>query len=311
MIKLLIGWVELTLVKIERYISLPICFINPGDIALATVPGYPVMSTYTNYLGGSVYNLPLTVDNGFFPDFKAIPKDVLKRAKMLYINYPNNPTGQVATSDFYKRVVEFAHENGVVVVSDAAYAAVTFNGYEPLSFLSVDGAMDIGVEVHSMSKAFNMTGWRLAFVVGNSKFISAYGTVKDNTDSGQFCAIPKAGVYALNNIELTNRINERYSRRFNLLVPALNEIGFTAQKPQGTFYCYVSSPKGTKSGINLNNAEEASEYLIREAMISTVPWDDAGAYLRFSVTFEAENVEEEVKIVNELRLRLKALELVF
>jgi LL-diaminopimelate aminotransferase len=290
---------------------LPICFINLGDITLATVPGYPVMSTYTNYLGGSVYNLPLTVDNGFFPDLKAIPKDVLKRAKMLYINYPNNPTGQVATSDFYKRVVEFAHENGVVVVSDAAYAAVTFNGYEPLSFLSVDGAMEIGVEVHSMSKAFNMTGWRLAFVVGNSKFISAYGTVKDNTDSGQFRAIQKAGVYALNNIELTNKINERYSRRFDLLVPALNEIGFTAQKPQGTFYCYVASPKGTKSGINFNNAEEASEYLIREAIISTVPWDDAGAYLRFSVTFEAKDMEEESKIINELKLRLKALELVF
>jgi LL-diaminopimelate aminotransferase len=290
---------------------LPICFINLGDITLATVPGYPVMSTYTNYLGGSVYNLPLTVDNGFFPDLKAIPKDVLKRAKMLYINYPNNPTGQVATSDFYKRVVEFAHENGVVVVSDAAYAAVTFNGYEPLSFLSVDGAMEIGVEVHSMSKAFNMTGWRLAFVVGNSKFISAYGTIKDNTDSGQFRAIQKAGVYALNNTELTCRINRRYSRRFDLLVPALNEIGFKAQKPQGTFYCYVASPKGTKSGINFNNAEEASEYLIREAMISTVPWDDAGAYLRFSVTFEAKDMEEESKIINELKLRLKALELVF
>ncbi len=175
---------------------LPLCFINPGDIILATTPGYPVASTYTQYVGGEVYNLPLLNENSFYPNFENIPSEILKRAKLLYINYPNNPTGQVATKEFYKEVVEFAYKNNIMVISDEAYAAVTFDGYEPLSFFSVDGAYEVGVAVHSLSKAFNMTGWRLAFIAGNPKIVKAYGTIKDNTDSGQFRAIQKAGVYA-------------------------------------------------------------------------------------------------------------------
>ncbi|MBW2038523.1 MAG: LL-diaminopimelate aminotransferase [Deltaproteobacteria bacterium] len=290
---------------------LALCLINPGDIALMTTPGYPVAATYTKYIGGEVYNLPLFKENDFYPDFSAIPKEVLKRAKLFYINYPNNPTGQVATDDFYKEVVEFAYKNNIVVLSDAAYAPITFDGYEPFSFLSVKGAIEVGVEVHSLSKAFNMTGWRLAFVVGNEKIIKAYGTVKDNTDSGQFRAIQKAGIYALNHPEITKGICERYSRRFDLLCTALNEVGFAAQKPQGTFYCYVQCPKGTKSGIRFENAGEVSEYLIKKALISTVPWDEAGSYLRFSVTFEADGYDEEKKIVEELKRRLLRLELTF
>lgn len=290
---------------------LPLCLINPGDIALSTVPGYPVIGTYTRYLGGEVYNLPLLEENNFYPDLSSIPQDILKRAKLLYINYPNNPTGQVATKEFFQQVVDFAYKNNIAVVQDAAYAAVTFDGYKPLSFLTVDGAMDVGIEVHSMSKAFNMTGWRLAFVAGNSKIVKAYATVKDNTDSGQFRAIQKAGIYALNHTEITDKTCERYSRRFDLLVDALNSVGFKARKPQGTFYCYVPAPKGTKSGIKFNKAEEVSEYLIKNALISTVPWDDAGAYLRFSVTFEANSYEDEKKIIEEMKQRLLKLELVF
>ena len=161
---------------------LPVCFINPGDVALATVPGYPVISTWTRYLGGQVFNLPLYEENSFYPELGSIPKPVLKRARILYINYPNNPTGQVATREFYKEVVEFAYKNNIAVISDAAYGALTYDGQKPLSFLSVDGVMEVGVEVHSLSKAFNMTGWRIAFLAGNSKIIKAYGTVKDNTD---------------------------------------------------------------------------------------------------------------------------------
>lgn len=290
---------------------LPLCFINPGDIILATTPGYPVASTYTQYVGGKVYNLPLLKENGFFPDFTNIPSDILKQAKLLYINYPNNPTGQVATKEFYQEVAEFAYKNNIVVISDEAYAAVTFDGYEPLSFLSVDGAYEVGVAVHSLSKAFNMTGWRLAFVAGNSKIVKAYGTIKDNTDSGQFRAIQKAGVYALNHPELTLVNCERYSRRFDLLIDALREAGFKAEKPKASFYCYVGAPKGTKSGVQFKNAEEASEFLIKNALISTVPWDDAGSYLRFSVTFEANGYEEEKKIMEEVKKRLLKLDLVF
>ncbi|TCL62425.1 LL-diaminopimelate aminotransferase [Hydrogenispora ethanolica] len=290
---------------------LPLCLVNPGEIALTTFPGYPVTATYTRYLGGDTYHLPLLPENQFYPDFSAIPAPVLKKAKLLYINYPNNPTGQVATREFYQSVVRFARQNNIFVISDAAYAALTFDGYQPLSFLAVDGAMDVGVEVHSLSKAFNMTGWRLAFVAGHPRIIQAYGTVKDNTDSGQFRAIQKAGIYALQHPELTAANCERYSRRHNLLVAALRELGFAAHKPRGSFYCYVPAPKGTRSGLVFENAEAAAEYLIKEALISTVPWDDAGAYLRFSVTFEADGDEAEKRVIAAVRERLGRLELVF
>ncbi len=290
---------------------LPLCFINPGDITLATIPGYPVTSTYTRYLGGDVHNLPLIAENDFFPDLDAIPSAVLRKAKLLYINYPNNPTGQVATIDFFKETVEFARENNLVIVQDAAYGALTFDARQPLSILSMEGAEDVAVEVHSLSKAFNMTGWRLAFIAGNKQVVKAYGAIKDNTDSGQFRAIQKAGIYALNHPEITQRTCDKYSRRFDLLVKALNEVGFSAIKPKATFYCYVNCPKGTEAGVKFTDAGDFSEFLIKEARISTVPWDDAGHYVRFSVTFNAANVDEEVAIINEMQERMAKLKLVF
>lgn len=290
---------------------LPACFINPGDITLATVPGYPVMSTWTKYLGGEVHELPLTRENNFYPDFSGIPEDILTKAKLLYINYPNNPTGQVATVEFYKEVVDFARKNNLIVVADSAYAHLTYDGEKPLSFLSVEGAMEVGIELHSLSKAFNMTGWRMAFAVGNSQIIKAYATVKDNMDSGQFRGIQKAGIYAMNHPEITEKIGEKYSRRFTLLVKALRELGFEAEKPKGSFFLYVKCPKGTEDGVRFGNAEEAAKYLIENAWLSVVPWDDAGAYLRFSVTFEAETAEEEIGIVEEMKNRLGRLNLVF
>lgn len=290
---------------------LPICFINPGDILLTTVPGYPVTATYTKYLGGEVFPLPLLESNSYLPDLKSIPEDILTRSKMLYLNYPNNPTGAVATKEFFREVVDFAKKNNIIVVHDAAYSGLTYDGYEPLSFLSVDGAMDVGLEVHSLSKAFNMTGWRIAFVCGNSKGIKAYATVKDNTDSGQFRAVQKAGIQALMHPEITERTIEKYSRRFNLLVKALTSLGFDAKKPKGAFYCYVKSPEGTENGKVFNTASEFSEFLIHEALISTVPWDDAGKYVRFSVTFEADSVQKEIDVINEMKERMKKLGLKF
>ncbi|MFC1890793.1 LL-diaminopimelate aminotransferase [Thermodesulfobacteriota bacterium] len=290
---------------------LPLCFVNTGDITLNTIPGYPVTATYTKYLGGEVYNLPLLKENGFLPDLNSIPEDIRDRAKLLYINYPNNPTGQVATVDFFKRVVDFASKNSIIVIQDAAYAALTYDGYKPLSFLSVDGALDVGVEVHSLSKAFNMTGWRMAFIAGSKDVVKAYGTIKDNTDSGQFRAIQKAGIHALNNTGITAGTCDKYSRRFDLLIDALSAVGFSAEKPKATFYCYVNCPKGTESGVEFNNATEFSEFLIKEAQISTVPWDDAGQYVRFSVTFSAQDQDEEVKIMNEVKNRIMKLGLVF
>lgn len=290
---------------------LPLCFINPGDYLLTTVPGYPVTATYTKYLGGQVFDLPLLESNSFFPDFSIVPKEILKKTKLLYINYPNNPTGAVATTEFFREVVEFAVKNKIVVIHDAPYAALTYDGYKPLSFLSAEGAMEVGIEVHSLSKAFNMTGWRIGFVCGNSKAVKAYATVKDNTDSGQFRAIQKAGIQALNHLEITDRTVTKYSRRFDLLVGALNELGFDAKKPKGSFYCYVKAPSGTENGKTFGSATEFSEFLIKEAQISTVPWDDAGRYIRFSVTFEAANQEEEKKVIEEMIKRISRLKLKF
>ena len=290
---------------------LPICFINPGDITLTTVPGYPVSDTYTKYLGGEVFNLPLYESNSFLPDLDSVPLSVLNRAKLLYINYPNNPTGAVATREFFNKVVDFARTNNIVVIHDAAYGALTYDGYKPTSFLSVDGAIDVGLEVHSLSKAFNMTGWRIGFVAGNAKAIKAFATVKDNSDSGQFRAIQKAGIQALENTEITEKTVSKYSRRFDLLVDALNEVGFQAKKPKGSFYCYVKTPEGTQDGKTFSTASEFSEFLITESLISTVPWDDAGKYVRFSVTFEADTQEREKEVIDEMKSRIKKLKLKF
>ncbi|MDY0092655.1 MAG: LL-diaminopimelate aminotransferase [Candidatus Vecturithrix sp.] len=290
---------------------LPLCLVNPGDITLTTSPGYPVIGTYTQYLGGKVYSLPLREENDFLPDLTAIPQDILKKTKLFYVNYPNNPTGQVATKAFFQDLVEFALQHKVIIVQDAAYAALTYDGYQPLSFLSVEGAKEVGVEIHSLSKAFNMTGWRLAFLAGNAKIVKAYGVVKDNTDSGQFRAIQKAAIFALRHPQITEGICEKYSRRFDLLTRALNELGFSARKPQATFYCYVKCPSGTETGVRFQSASDFSEFLLKEAVISTVPWDDAGQYIRFSVTFEAETIAQEQAIVEEMKERMKRLKLVF
>ncbi len=290
---------------------LPLCLINPGDVALMTTPGYPVTATYTRYLGGMVYCLPITEEHGFLPDLRAIPTNVLRQAKLLYINYPNNPTGQAATREFFEHVVDFASQHNIAVIQDAAYAALTYDDHEPLSLLSVDGAQEVGVEIHSLSKAFNMTGWRLAFVAGNPKLIKAYGAVKDNTDSGQFRAIQKAGIYALEHPEITHAICDKYSRRLDLLIHALQELGFSARKPGGTFYAYVKCPRGTEAGLQFETAADFSEYLLKNALISTVPWDDAGAYIRFSVTFEARTPDDEERIIAEMQRRMSALKFVF
>jgi LL-diaminopimelate aminotransferase len=290
---------------------LPMCLIDPGDFCLVTTPGYPILGTHTKYLGGEVYNLPLYRENDFYPDFDSIPEWIFRKSKVLYINYPNNPTGQVATREFFQKVVNFARRSNVVVVHDAAYAALTYDGEKPLSFLSTPGALDVGVEIQSLSKAFCMTGWRLGFLVGNEKLVTAYGTIKDNTDSGQFRAIQKAGVYALNHPEITESICVKYSRRLDILVQALNEIGFDAIKPKGSFYCYVPMPAGTAKGIHFQSAQEAAEYFIINANISVVPWDDCGGYLRFSVTFEADDSDGEIRVITELKKRFESLDLIF
>ena len=281
---------------------LPACLINPGDVTLMTTPGYPVFGAHARYYGGEVFNLPLTSGNGFLPDLDAVPAEKLKRAKALVLNYPNNPTGASATRLFYERVVEFARKHLLVVISDAAYAALVYEG-RPLSFLSAPGAKEVGLELHSTSKSFNMTGWRCGFVTGNKLLVRAYGDVKDHTDSGQFLAIQHAAAHCFDHPEITQKIAAKYSRRMDLLVACLNKFGFQARKPKGSFFLYVPAPK--RAGpTSFAHAEEASQWLIARKLISTVPWDDAGAYLRFSVTFSAQGVRAEKEVIHELERRL-------
>ncbi len=296
---------------------LPAALVNPGDFVLMTVPGYPVFGTHARYYGGLVYHLKLTAENHFLPDFNSLPAEVLKKTKALVLNYPNNPTGASASPEFFARVVEFAQKNKIVVIHDAAYAALIYEG-KPLSFLATPGAKDVGIELHSVSKSFNMTGWRCGFVAGNELLVKAYGDVKDNTDSGQFLAIQHAAAHGLDHPEITEKISAKYSRRMDGLVKLLRDAGFGAQKPKGSFFLYVKAPKAAtvKNGnggkrIEFSNAEEVSQWLITERFISTVPWDDAGAALRFSVTFTAKNPDDEKRIFAELSRRLGSVKFEF
>ncbi len=289
---------------------LPAAFINPGDVTLMTVPGYPVAGTHTRYYGGSVYRLPLLAQNDFFPDLASIPADICKQAKLLVLNYPNSPTGKLATRDFYERVVEFAQRHEIVVVQDAAHILLSY-GTPPLSFLSVPGAKDVGVEVHSMSKGFHMIGWRLGFVCGHERIVQAFADIKDNSDSGQFIAIQKSGAAALDDTTIPGQVREKYQRRLTKLVATLKKCGFACEVPGGTYFLYTPSPKGLADGTKFDTAEAASQYLITEHSICTVPWDDAGAFLRFSVTYEAPTSAAEDALMAQTEERLKQIKPVF
>jgi len=289
---------------------LPATLINPGDVTLMTVPGYPVAGTHTKYYGGSVHALPLLPENDFFPDLDSIPAEVRRQAKLLVLCYPNSPTGKTATADFYARVVEFAQANQIVVVQDAAHAMLSYD-VEPHSFLAVPGARDVGVEVHSLSKGFHMIGWRLGWVCGHRRLVSAFADVKDNCDSGQFIAIQKAGVAALDDDAIPRAVRAKYRRRLEKLVATLRRCGFDCQMPDGTYFLYTRSPRGVENGPTFDTAQAASEHLITEQSICTVPWDEAGPHLRFSVTYVAHDEAAEDALMAETEKRLSQLKLKF
>ena len=289
---------------------LPAAFINPGDVTLMTVPGYPVAGTHTTYYGGVVYKMPLLAENDFLPDIDSIPADILTKAKLLVLCYPNSPTGKTAPPEFYRRVVDFAHKHSIVVVQDAAHALLSYDR-EPNSFLAIDGAKEVGVEMHSLSKGYDMIGWRIGWVCGHERIVNAFADVKDNCDSGQFIAIQKAAAAALDKPEIPQQIRAKYRRRLEKLVAVLDRCGFQCEMPGGTYFLYTPSPKGLDGGPTFENAEAASQYLITEQSICTVPWDDAGAFLRFSVTYEADDEAAEDALMAETESRLKTIRPVF
>ena len=291
------------------FAMLPAVFINPGDVTLLTVPGYPVAGTHTTYYGGIVHRLPLLAENHFFHDLDSIASKVLEKAKLLVLNYPNSPTGKIATRDFYSRVVDFARKNRIVVIQDAAHICLTYAG-DPLSFLEVDGAREVGVEVHSLSKGFNMIGWRIGFVAGHPKLVQAFADVKDNSDSGQFMAIQRAAAVALDTPEIPRNVRTKYHRRLTKLAAVLRSVGFDAAVPEGTYFLYTKAPKRC-AGHEFVTAEDASQFLINQQSVCTVPWDDAGSFLRFSVTYQAATEHEENDLMQETGRRLGSLNFQF
>ncbi|HEX5106263.1 MAG TPA: LL-diaminopimelate aminotransferase [Pirellulaceae bacterium] len=289
---------------------LPACFINPGDVTLLTVPGYPVAGTHTKYYGGSVFRLPLLAENDFFPDFGGIPADVWTKTKLLVLNYPNSPTGKTAPRAFYEKVVALAKQHEFVVVQDAAHSLLSYD-QPPSSFLAVPGAMDVGVEVHSLSKGFDMIGWRIGWVCGHERIVRAFADVKDNSDSGQFGAIQNAAAAALDDDEIPKRTRAKYQRRLEKLVATLRRCGFQCRMPGGTYFLYTKAPSGLADGTKLETAEAASQYFITQHSIVTVPWDDAGPFLRFSVTYEAADEAAEDALMSAAEDRLRQCRLVF
>ncbi len=272
----------------EGIAHIALCYINPGDIALVPDPSYPVYTGGTILAGGEVHYLPLLPDNNFLPDLSAIPDAVLKKAKVLWINYPNNPTGAVAEMDFFNRVVDFAKKNDILVCHDGPYSEVSFDDYKPVSFLQAEGAKDIGVEFHSLSKSYNMTGWRVGMVVGNSEAVQALNTVKSNLDSGIPQAIQFAAIEALNNSqEAIVKHNTIYQRRRDLLIEVLNDIGLDAKPPRAGLYIWAKVPDGYTS-------VEFTNDLLDNLGIVVTPGTGYGAYgegyVRLSLTIPDANL---------------------
>jgi LL-diaminopimelate aminotransferase len=288
---------------------LPLAFVNPGDVIFQTVPGYPVMATHTKYLGGQVVDIPLLEENAFLPDLGKIDPALADRCKLFYINYPNNPTGAVATDAFYDELIAFAQKHNILIVQDAPYATLVY-GAERKSILQRPGAKECVIELHSMSKAYNMTGWRLAFFCGAAWAVDALATIKDNCDSGQFKAIQHAACAGIADESLAEEIRDHYEKRLIRMVEVLKGAGFDAKMPGGTFYLYVKAPKGA-GGVTFANAEEASLYLIEKFGISTVPWDNTGSFIRFGAVFESAGDEDDERVLNELAARLAKAKLTF
>ncbi len=225
-----------------------LCLIDSGDVALVPDPAYPVYAISTKLAGGEPHYMPLTEKNNFLPDLEAIPQDILKRSKVLWLNYPNNPTGAVAEIDFFDRAIEFARKNNLVICHDGPYTEVAYDGYKPVSFMQAAGAREVGVEFHSLSKSYNMTGWRVGMAVGNACLIDALKRIKSNLDSGIPQAIQYAAIEALNGPQdAIEQHNNTYQRRRDLIVDVLNDIGCTAQASKASLYVWAKVPQGYTS----------------------------------------------------------------
>jgi len=276
----------------EGIAHFPLAILNPGDYALVPDPCYPPYRSGTILAQAKVYPLPLISENKFLPDLKKIPSSIIKKAKLIFLNYPNNPTASVAERDFYKEVVEFATKNKIIVVSDLAYSEIYYDGYRPISFLEIEGAKEVGLEFHSLSKTYNMTGWRIGWVCGNKNLVSALAKVKSNIDSGIFSAIQKAGVCALEgHQDCVEKMRKLYQERRDVLVDGLVSLGFKVEKPLATFYLWQKIPQRIKS-------IEFAKILLEKADIVVTPGVGFGkygeGYIRFALTVDKARIKEAI-----------------
>lgn len=279
----------------ETIFNLNLAFLDPGDVALASDPGYPVYTGGPILVGAEPVLMPLVPERGFAPDLSAIPADKLAKAKLMFINYPNNPTGATVPEGFFEEVVEFARANDILVVHDASYTETAYDGYRPPSFLETPGAKEVGVEVFSLSKGYNMTGWRVAAIVGNAEAIAQYWRLKTNVDSGNFEAVQLAGVEALS--ERTEpdvaAMNEIYQRRRDLVCDALDAIGVEVTRPKATIYIWAPIPDGFES------ASAYCEHVLEESAVVISPGGAYGAsgegFFRISLTTPDERLTEAVE----------------
>ena len=273
-----------------------LCLIDEGDVSIVPDPGYPVYSAGCNFAGGEIYKMPLLQSRGWRPDLNNIPLDIRNRAKILWLNYPNNPTGGVADLDFFQEVVNFGIENDIAIMHDACYSDVTFDGYKAPSILEAKNSMEIAMEFHSFSKIFNMTGWRLGFAVGNEQLVQSLLTVKSNLDSGTPQAIQMMGIDALKNIEeFTKENNFIYQARRDKLSKALEEIGLTVEFPKAALYLWCRVPEGY-------NSASFTELLLEQCNVVVTPGTGYGeygeGYVRLSLTTPDELVDEGVKRIS-------------
>jgi len=282
----------------EGIAHIPLAFINTGELALVTSPGYPVYHIGVQFAGGQAYFMDLLKENDFLPDLNAVPAEIADKAKMMFINYPNNPTSAVAKKSFFQEVVTFAESHNIIVCHDAAYTEMAFDGYKPISFLEVEGAKAVGIEFHSLSKTYNMTGWRVGFAVGREEIIQALGQIKSNIDSGAFQAVQVAGIAALEeNQDCVYNMNRVYTERRDILVDGLVELGLSVEKPRATFYVWIEVPKGY-------NSAEFTSHLLSKGGIVVTPGNGFGeageGYVRMALTVDKERMKEAVERIKSI-----------